>query len=492
MLRMMKEIESKPDLHKFLKSEYNFDITFPSLTPFDDVSDVKMPSVKKMDPHTFNTVLNYYAGENDLSKMISLFETATGARPIPFEQRDTFLSNNASANTFAARQGNTTEDSEALPMQAKVDGHLPSQQLDLSSVNTHSFELMIVTALRLDRARLAHHYHKLALSAWKQERLRVRSAYEDLVRWDGRSQSLEELQNLIPEAISAPRVAISIPTFLPLYMQFKHSKSERQRHAPILKSVLATAQEAIDLLRQDIKFWAQAYDAEDVLGYAIETHQQSTEEIIKNFRRYRFRQVAHPFSIKTHLLLQTRLKVELRELAGRIEAVILDVASDRYLAPILYDLSMKHFDPKRISRRNVGQMSNAVKRAERWLAADTTKDKERIHILTRTLKLSPPRFEAKMRERRASWARRRTVVRQAVEQAKSVLKEAKIAAREAKEAQEAEQAAILQDRLASHTSNITDTEKQLLQPVSNSRETVELQNESSRHRVGSEAALLLS
>lgn len=450
MIRILKESESVKELMKKMKDEFAFDPTFPSLVPFDvNTGNEQTPAAKLMDPHTVNTVLYRFAMDYDLSKMISLFETAISYptasmyKPYNDSQALPFFSSSSEFASNSTPEATRPEAKEA-PTTAQVsdvrpEDELVSKPLDLSSVNTQSFELLIEQAVSSGRIYLAHHYLKLCVTAWKQERRRLRAAYEPLLNWNGESTDQTALVRL-KDKVRATRVSISVYAFYPIYMQLKHSKNGKMRYAPVLKSCLHLAEECLGYLKDDTLFFARAYDQLTKLEAALTP--ESAKQLAQRRRMQTLGEYAKEIDLRTHTLLQTRLQIELGELARFIEVASIDVLINRQLDSLLYKLSvarpMPNVDDDYLGYTIlIDRLEDGIKHAENWLALDVQQDERRVALLRSTLDLSAMQMQAKIEQKRFKYARKRAIVSEAIVTAQVAVQEAKAARREILDAREA-------------------------------------------------------
>lgn len=450
VVRILKESEEKKALIERIKDELDFDPNFPSLIPTQSDSYMtSLPSAKRMDPHTLNTMLKHFAAEGDISKMISLFETAIGSTPSRAKSHASeqvpFFSSSADFASSQAASTSTQTESPPIPTGSVADeaAAAHSKSLDLACVNTHTFELLIREAIQADRLHLAHHYLKLSVTAWKQERLRLLSALQPLASWT-RAES-EDRQAIIASItqIAASRVSISTRAFYPIYLRLKHSKDGKMRYTPILTSCLRLAKECLDLLQHDTLYLAKAHDQFNNFKAALtprEKVQLSQKTHVKGFGRF-----DKPFHLKTHVLLQSRLQVELGELVRYIEVASMDTVASRQLEAVLYKLSVSRPTPPAAAKDEIlahtiliDRLRNGIIKAERWLAQDMREEKRRLALMRQTLGLTATQMEAKIREKKRKYAGKREILLDAITQAEITMKKAITARREAMEAAEAE------------------------------------------------------
>lgn len=469
-VRILKEAEKKKEMLQTLKEDFQFDPSFPSLVPFDVNSGIaSLPSAKKMDPHVINTVLYQLAKENELSKMISLFETAIGPSPkssqplnpssdVPFFSSSSVFAQGQAADLQQARE--SLPNQEATPNKSTFEQRLQaagsterkpsalltsafSKPVELSNINMRSLELLVSEAVRLDRIHLAHHYVKQAHAIWRQERLRLRKALEKLASWTGQvnNMSQEDLMSLVPPKIIGPRVSISTQTLYPLYKQLKHSKNGKQRYAPVLASCMRIAKQTVDLLQEDTAFYARAFDNMARIKEALSPESLAVLEE-RHRERSGFEAFDSNFDLTKHLLLQTRLKVEMGELARYIETACMDPLVERQAHNVLSALSVEAPEAQLESRTEalsilINRLQRGIRRAEKWLLNDAASDPGRVKLLRSTLQLSSNQMHARIKKKMSKFARRRAIVMEAVTVARMAEKEAIAERRELLEAEEA-------------------------------------------------------
>lgn len=468
-VRILKEAEKKKEMFKLLKDEFDFDPAFPSLVPFDVNSGVaSLPSAKKMDPHVINTVMYQLAKEDELSKMISLFETAIGTSPrsskplneslnVPFFSSSSLFAQGQAADS-ASQHSSTSE--ERTPRQSVFEERLKTTQLEdkaapalltsafskpveLSNVNMQTLELLVSEAVRLGRIHLAHHYVKQAHAIWRQERTRLRHALEKLASWAGNvsNMSQQELMALVPPKIIGPRISLSTHAIYPIYMQLKHSKNQKQRYAPVLASCMRIAQRTVNLLEDDTAFFARAYDNLARIKDALSPESLKILEA-KHKQRPGFETFDSNFDLTKHLLLQTRLKVELGELARHIEVACMDTLADRQADSILNSLSVQRTVPVDASQHEalsmlIRRLRSGIRKAENWLLDDASKDSQRVRLLRDTLQLSANQLQSRIKRKMSKFARRRATMAEAIMAANVAVKEAIAERRELEEAEQA-------------------------------------------------------
>lgn len=419
LIRTVKESGLTKEFEKLLKKEFSFDPAFPSLLSRDEESGQMLSSPERMDVDTFNTILSRYANKDDLSKMISLFETATCTSRRASKLRQTadqnsfistslypqtekqqtampfFTTANSAAHTQEQHSMDTTKQAneadpslDARPTERESPdpssnpiGVPSAHPISLRSVNTYSFELLIETALRLDRIRLAHHYLRQLFQAWQHEQERLKAVYANYVSQAEKmsnayhikqndpqdpenettklSDIIEDTRKFLKQGVMASRVSLSIHSIWLLYDKFKFSRSQKQKYGAVVLSTLEIAKEALEVLRRDAGFWEDAYRAEEALQeyLPLETnvrptlfiddrvqhdHHQSKVSLDSNTNSM---MIPKPklFNLKTHKLLQARLEYELTDLTRHIEVSSMDLKVERETGPLLYALSERRW-----------------------------------------------------------------------------------------------------------------------------------------------------
>lgn len=482
MVRILKEAERKQEYLQMLKDSYNFDPATPSLIPFDaEAGRPGLPPAKKLDVHTLNTVMNHFKQTDDLSKMVSLFETATA--PAPHKAKELkdasdvpFFHSNSDGDlpiySFVTgeaipqpRRETKTRSSAMQPVPAathpsgqsisntpseKLRFTLPSEPFTLTNVNAYTIGLLIREATRLGHIHLAFHYTKQAHALWEQERTRLRKACQklhDLQRKQISRLTQEQMLDLLPTQVAASRVSMSVHTMQPLYEMAKkgaNGSGHRHRHVLVFRACMELAYQIVETLKRDTVFWARVCDNMEEVRAALDDlsrrayHSRvSDREGLADYREKKL-------DLKTHLLLQTRLKLEMNALANKLDIATTDVLAYKKAHAIMNELKVEKLAPAEMSGATekqlttfISQMQKRVKKARNWTLQDTLQDAWRLQ-LTRKLgkSLSTRQLSRLLKARGEKYQRRRAKVRVAIVKAQDAIKAAMVAITDLREAAE--------------------------------------------------------
>ena len=466
-IRIVKEAGTLSDVKAAVKRTFGFDLDFPSAPPSLLDTGQNPPCIDK---HSLNTLLNLYAKQMNLSRMISVFESTAHPLPmqsslIPKADQNSFFSPNQGGSTakesllksMGISFGPSMQSSSSLSMAKASFLAIPSPEhsqscvppsstdFNVSAINTSSFELLIETANQLGSHAISNHYLQEMLRAWEQERVRLRLAYSDLADCDvsnatGINPNPEEATVLLPPTLPLSkvfRIDVPCPSVSPsvhaIYSLFEHLKtsSKRWKHTAILTALLRQSQQTLDKLREDVLFWAgivnkkrlfmvlqsrntaKALDAQEANDNTDTLLNPVVAEKDLSSRKH-IESCSKRFRTKIHLLLIKRTEIELEGAIRRIETVQTELATQNFMDALLYELSGRR------GGSTVARLRTAIKRAERWLMENKSVESHHVAALA-----SNGMHSEQQMSRTISSARHRTLERR--RKLKTALARAKIA-----------------------------------------------------------------
>ena len=393
-----------------------------------------------MDRHTLNTILTMHAEKDDLSRMMSTFEAAVyPLSPAKFpsrpgaDQNSFFSSNTGSLPAFSKSPGepddlfqNSYDETTAVQGEEQSKDDLVSEQAEatpfvdlhyrpafnLTSVNTHSFEIIIETAIRLGCTSIAIHYLRELFSAWQQERSRLREAHASLLAWksDAKDQASEALLPLLSE-VPASTVGPSIHPIYTIYNSMKYGRHERQRKYPRLAQIVQESERILAMVQEDIGFWSEVLQKKRLLQHIVDKKAKSDPDQSATASGEK---EPDGVSSRTQLSLMKRNEIELDELLRRMQVKEADLLSQR--------LARQHI--VRLSKTpNLEWLPTQAKDAERWLAEDAAKDAERVFAIEQMRTFSDVQQRERLAFAERRFVRRRTKVTEALDKARAVLAE---------------------------------------------------------------------
>ena len=461
-----------------------------------------------MDRHTLNTIMGMHAENNDLSRMISTFEAAVyplspaafPARPAA-DQNSFFFANRpwpatgsatSSASTaffgtsFATSpavepeaQTSESQDVEALEGEEETPSQPPElhyrPSMNLTSVNAHTFEILIETATKLGCISIAIHYVRELFSAWQQERARLHAAHSSLVAWRPktkikREKAPEDLPSLVELGkIPASTIGISIHPIYTIYNSIKYGRHERQRRYPQLASLVAETERILGLIQEDVGYWSDVLDKkhrlrmiQEVRAFLAGQRNQSASaaaasaEAEDTLVPMAMSGAEEPFSSKVHLKLVKRNEIEVDELLRQMQVRAADLLSQRQARTMINILNRALEIPE--------YLAHAIRRAEKWIVQDEEQDALRLAGIEEMRHYSDIQRRARLHLASRRFKRRRLVVRatldRAREAARVLVEEEEASIKAAMEAQLADSGALNSQTTASSSASNDGTQPQ--------------------------------
>ena len=417
-IRIVKETSASADARRAIASTYGFDFEYPSESSF--LKAGASAETPAMDRHTFNTILHMYAERGDLGKMMSVFEAVVypiKRRKFPLhrlaDQYSFFSANLAEQGNADGAEGNesTTAGSKGFfsssnaidsfasagPKELAAVGapsfgsgpitlhdHTP---MSTTSVNTHTFVLLIETATRLGCLGVARHYLAQMLNAWKQERVTLHAAHQTLEEWDETrvvdalrkadadgsppsthidQEALAALPSLADlENIPASHFGISSAAIFTVYKSLTQTGRLHANH-PYLRALSAEVAAVLELLREDVAYWAQIMDKKRSLAQALAATVESGAEAGLDSARDNVGSYGTTFSSKLHLRLLKRTEIELEELSRRLELKVASLEEERTVAQLLRQLTCWQ---RLGDATSLAMLQGAVTEAQEWVTA---------------------------------------------------------------------------------------------------------------------------
>lgn len=402
-----------------------------------------------MDRHTLNTILTMRAERNDLSKMMSVIEAALyPLSPARFPVRqiadqNSFFSQShrpatADKQTTSYFFGPSYRRKEQKSNSVKTAKPSENQLLDssdnqavapaihyrpslcLSAVNTHTFELLIETAIKVGATFIAIHYLRELLSAWQQERLRLIEAHASLLDWKGHSSSGKSATAAPPlslhelNQITGSNVGFSYHLIWIIYESMKSGPNESQRKYPYLRGLVAEGERIMALLQEDVALWSHVLNKKRDLQRMQESCGLLGGDAAEAAEGTRIVSEDDGFSSKTQLRLAKRNEVELDALLGRMRVKAADLASQRRARVLIAAL-------RRTNPFQLQYLPSSIRRAQRWIALDESADAHRIQAIKQMRTFSEIQKQQRVLAARKRFSNRRQSVKRAIDVAAEAL-----------------------------------------------------------------------
>lgn len=374
-----------------------------------------------MDRHTLNTILTMRGERKDLSKMMSTVEAALyPLSPLAFPLRQTADQNSFFSPSSVASFRHVSSASLESPVQDErtMEGDLlPAEKhyrpvLNLAAVNTHSFELLVETAINLGCTSLAIHYFRELVTAWQQERQRLRQAFAELMAWNPTAKRVPDNLPSLYELgkIPASRVGVTIHPISTIFNSLKYGRDESQRKYPYLATLVAESERVLALLQEDAAFWSQILEKKRILS-----RRQAKDMLYGDAAEVAEGRGVHReayLSSETQLSLAKRNEVELDALLGRMHVKAADLLSQRRARVHIANLRRKD---------KLQWLPIHIELANRWIARDEALDEERLAAIQRMRVFSVAQRDERVISANKRFTRRRESVRQAVVAAQAAI-----------------------------------------------------------------------